>query len=195
MNNITSAEGKALSVLLIGLCSSDEDHEILNALCNKVIKITEDTVEFEDFEFNYQKVEDIVPDSNVPESFGEIASVVASLTWDGGGPEVGFELTDDGVSGADGWIFDEIEDEDEKERIKSAGKGDPMDAFTGGQNALFFDPTRKLTNGEPALAFVSHESCEWEEVRSVDSFNYKQIFLRMLSDQALSSNYIPEIYF
>jgi len=28
-------------------------------------------VEFEDFEFNYQKVEDIVPDSNVPESFGE----------------------------------------------------------------------------------------------------------------------------
>lgn len=195
MSNITSTEGETLKILLIGLCSNNEDHGILNELCNKVINITEDTIEFEDFDFNYQKNENIVPSSHLPESFGEIAAVVTSLTWDGGGPEVGFELTDDGSSGADGWLFDEIDDEDEKDRIKNAGQGDPMSAFTGGQNALFFDPIRKLANGEPALAFVSHESCDWEEVRSVDNFNYKQIFLRMLSDEVLSTDYIPEIYF
>jgi len=42
-----------LKSLLISLCSTDEDNEILNKLCSLVVKVEDGGVEFDDFEFNY----------------------------------------------------------------------------------------------------------------------------------------------
>ena len=60
---------------------------------------------------------------------------------------------------------------------------------------MFFDSSRTLSNGEMALGFMSHGDCEWAEVKSVDHLNYKQIFLRLISDNALDTNYVKEVYF
>ncbi len=177
-----------LKNLLISLCSTDEDNEILNKLCSFVVKVEDGSVEFEDFEFNYHKNEKIEPNPGLPESFREIAQVATSMLWDGGGPEIGFELTEDGNTTADDWLLGELDEE-------FAGASGAKAAFLAGQNGLFFDPSRKLANGEPALSFISHEECEWVEVVSMDAYNYKQIFLRMLSDKALETDFIPEIYF
>ncbi len=180
-------DSEKLKNLLIGLCSTDEDNEILNRLCDAVVKVEEGTVEFEECEFNYQKNEKIEPDSGLPGSFREIAQTATSLTWDAGGPEAGYELSDEGNTTADDWLLDELGDDE----AVSGAKG----LFLAGQNGLFLDPSRKLANGEPALSFISHEECEWVEVSSMDQYNYKQIFLRMLSDKILETEFIPEIYF
>ncbi len=185
---------ETLRALLSPLCSTDEDQKILDEICRKVVTVADSFVEFEELEFNFTKDDTITTAKDLPKSFGDIAQVATSITWDCGGPEAGFELHEDGSSAADGWIFGEI-NEQEKERIRAAAQGDPADAFVGGQNGLFFDPTRNLTNGEPALAFIDHGVVEWVEVRCVDHLDYRQIFLRLLSDAMTDTQYIPEISF
>jgi len=197
MEKILSSAEK-LEELFKPLCSSEEDLEILKALSKNVVEVRNTEIEFSDMSLIYRKNNSITPDISLPKSFSEITEIATTIIWDGGGPEVGFELSDDGTSCADGWLFDEIEegeeyDEELVEKINSLGG--PKDAFLGGQNALFFDPTRKLSNGEPAMAFISHEECDWVAVKSVDHLNYKQIFLRMIADAMISTNYIDELYF
>jgi hypothetical protein len=185
-----------LKAMLSGLCSSKEDYDILQNLCDDVVSFEDKRINFSDFEIEFNQNFDIVPSEDLPKSFAEILNVASTFVWDGGGPEVGFEINKNGFSTADGWLYDELEEDDNpglKERLDAAGG--PKDAFIGGQNALFFDPTRKLSNGEPALAFMSHEDAEWVEVKSVDHLNYKQIFLRMISDAVLDTQFIGEIYF
>ena len=188
-----------LTELLSPLCKTDEDREILAALEAELeeLDIGGDIAFFEngmDFEFNLPEG-DVPKHSDVPASFHAISKVFGAIWWDGGGPEVGWALQEDGSPDADGSLFEEIEDEypEEFEEIKEAGKVIP--SFMGGQNALFFDPTRQLANGEPAMAFVSHEGGGWEPVESVNQLDYGQILLRMISDAMIDSNHIPEIYF
>jgi hypothetical protein len=186
------SNSEKLRNMLISLCSTDEDNKILDKLCEAVVKIEDGTVQFEDSEFEYRNNEQIVPAADLPESFKEIAKIATTILWDGGGPEVGFELFENGESGAEDWVSDELDD-DEKKRIEASG---PLKcSFCAGQHGLYFDPTRKLANGEPALSFISHESCKWVEVSSMDQYNYKQIFLRLLSDEMVETDFIREIYF
>ena len=198
MEKILSSAEK-LEELFKPLCSSEEDLEILKALSKNVVEVRNTEIEFSDMDLIYRKNNSIVPDANLPKSFREIAEVATTIIWDGGGPEVGFELCDDGTSCADGWLYGEIEEDPEEEDLELIEKinalGGPKDAFLGGQNALFFDPTRKLANGEPAMAFISHEECEWTPVKSMDKLNYKQILLRMIADAMIDTNYIDELYF
>lgn len=180
--------------LLGSLCSTDEDRKILDALCEAVTEGSDDSFSFEDGEFSYVRGGEVPYNPAVPKSFSEIASAVKDLGWDGGGPEVGFGLTADGLPMADDEGFSFLKDDDTEnyERLKAAGGADA--AFSYGQNWTFFDPTRTLSNGEPALGFVSHESVEWEEVKSADELDYKQIFLRMISDAMVGTDYVPELY-
>jgi predicted DNA-binding WGR domain protein len=186
-NTDETASGK-LRTMLKPLCSTDEDNEILENLCNNVVDFSDDKISFEETELNYEKNISIVPDKSLPKSFREIAAIATSLTWDGGGPEVGYMLCNDGTTAGDDWLLEEIEIEEKEIELITP-------AFIAGQNGLFFDNNRKLENGEPAFGFVSHEDCEYVEVTSVDDLNYKQIFLRMLSDAMIETDYIDEIYF
>lgn len=182
--------------LLKGLCKTKEDNEILDQLCAAVVDVSDETITFEDdMECNYAPGGEVVYHDNVPRSFSEIAASVGALDWDGGGPEVGYALRDDGDSVADPWLFVELEHDspDECARVKQAGP--VIASFVAGQNGLFFDPTTKLKNGEPGLAFVSHEGGGWVSVKSTRNLDYGQILLRMLADAMVGTDHIPEIYF
>jgi len=190
---------ESLTALLSGLCKTDEDREILAAL-EAVVEDFQPEGEIATFEngmeFEFNSPEGDVPrHPDVPASFHAISKVFGAVWWDGGGPEVGWALDDDGEPEADGWLFDEMraEEPDEFAKIEAAGK--VTASFMGGQNGLFFDPTRKLANGEPAMAFISHEGGGWEPVESVNDLDYGQILLRMISDAMIETDYIPEIYF
>jgi predicted DNA-binding WGR domain protein len=186
--------GDRLRALLGGLCDTPQDQMILDALCEAVGEASDTSFDFEESEFEYVKGTGAVYCEGVPKSFSEIAASVKELYWDGGGPEVGFGLTEEGQPAADDSGFDYLEDDspEDYERINEAGGANP--AFAYGQNWTFFDPTRTLANGEPALAFVSHEGGGWEEVKSADKLNYKQIFLRMISDAMIETDYLSELY-
>ncbi len=179
-------DAKKLETFLSPLCSSDEDQKILHALCEKVEIFDDDSIEFDNGEqIEWEKDESIVPADCLPASYVEIAQVATTLLWDGGGPDAGFDISDGGDPCHADWLFEDIEE----------GTGDLDGAFTGGQNGIFFDASRKLDNGEPALAFIGHGDDEIERVESVNHLNYKQIFLRLMSDAILGSEYIPEIYY
>lgn len=185
---------EALQALLAGLCETDEDRAILANLCSKVQELNELEFTFEEAEFTFEPGDEPTYADGVPKSFSDIALSVSELWWDGGGPEVGFGVAADGTSVADGEGFDFLEEDDEENHARISEAGGADTAFVFGQNWTFFDPTRKLKNGEPALAFVSHEEVEWAEVRSADEFNYKQIFLRLISDFMVGTDYIEEVY-
>jgi predicted DNA-binding WGR domain protein len=184
----------ALQKMLMPLCVSKEDEVILGKLCNKVTAVGADMVKFGSSEFRFTPGAVVTKRSDIPESFAEIGRMALSLTWDGGGPEVGYAISKTGKPRADGEGFSFLEDEggEDCERINDAGGANP--AFNYGQNWTFFDPTRTLKNGEPALAFISHEEVVWVEVNSADDLDYKQIFLRMISDAMIDSTYLPEMY-
>ena len=185
-----------LQTLLQPLCSSDDDRRILNELCTAVVEMTDDTIIFnDDMECEYQAGGTVAADADLPQSFGKIGNVVQYLYWDGGGPEVGFALDDDGMSSADGWMFDELRHDSPEECARVEAAGSVEASFLAGQNALFFDPTTRLKNGEPGMAFVSHEGGGWDSVKSVASLDYGQILLRMMADAMIDSHHIPEIYF
>jgi len=185
---------KDLKELLKGLCETKEDLEILDNLYQKVQDFSEDMIEFEDdIEVEYEKDEEIVASEKLPKSFAEITNTVTAIFWDAGGPEAGFSINQSGFSDGDDWLLAE-EGEAGKEFKKIANKR-PIDAFMAGQNGLFFDYSRELSNGEPALAFVSHEGGGIIAVNSVNNLNYKQILLRLISDNTIDTSYITEVYF
>ena len=185
--------------LLSGLCKTDEDNAILKNICSFVTDVSDDTICIEhdgyDWEVEYEPASEVVYNDFTPKSFSAIAGVVSALTWDGGGPEVGYAVNDKGASLADEWLFDEwaYDDEEEAERIRAAG--DITASFCAGQNGLFFDPTTKLSNGEMAMAFLSHEGGGWEPCDSVKHLDYGQILLRLLSDSMVSTSHVKEPYF
>ena len=184
---------QALHNLLAILCGTNEDQKILDHLCESVKKADDEKFFFEDREFNYVLVNEVIYNPAVPKSFSEIAQVSHQLCWDAGGPEAGYVIDAEGNSVADsGFSFLVDDDPENYKRLKRAGGVKP--AFCFGQNWTFFDPTRQLKNGENALAFISHEGEGWIEVKSADEFDYQQIFLRMISDAMCGTNYLPEIY-
>ena len=180
---------KKLNKLLISLCSTDEDKKILLELCKKVIKVTENSFEFEDNEFIYEKSTNrkIRNEKYFPKSFLEILNYFDSLTWYDG--DAGLKFDEDGFTIAYDFLLEGLEEEEQEEY------GGSICCFAAGQNAVFLDESRKLKNGEDALGFISHGSCEWEEVRSADNLNYKQILLRLISDAAMDTEYLEEIYY
>jgi predicted DNA-binding WGR domain protein len=177
-------------VLIGGLCKTDADNKILDELCAALVDMDDSVITFkEELSCNYIKGGEVIYNDTIPKSFSEISGCVKELVWDGGGPEVGFTISSDGSSPADEWLLDEIEDDSLEEA------GEVIASFQAGQNGLFFDPSSKLSNGEPGMAFISHEEVVWEPVLSVQNCDYGQILLRMLSDAMLGTDYIPEIYF
>lgn len=142
-------------------------------------------------EVEYSPAQAVVYRDDVPKSFSDIAATVSKLCWDGGGPEFGFEITDDEETVADAWLFDELDDDQRKE-IESTTSVEA--SFLAGQNGLFFDPQNKLSNGEPGLAFICHEEVEWVPCSSVTNFDYGQILLRLLADAVLETDYVEEVY-
>lgn len=190
---------ETLNELLGALCKTDEDREILAELESNLedLEIGGDLATFEsgmDFEFNLPDG-DVPRHPDVPASFHAISKVFGAVWWDGGGPEVGWALEEDGSSSADPWLFDELKGEYPDEFAKIEAAGPVRASFMAGQNGLFFDPTRTLSNGEPAMAFISHEGGGWEPVESVNHLDYGQILLRMLADAMIETEHIPEIYF
>jgi len=186
-----------LKSLLSPLCSTDADRQILAALCEAVVEVTSSTIVFQDNELEYEPGSAVAAGSGVPSSFLEIAKVTRSMSWDGGGPSVGYGIADDGTPAGDidGFYHLKDNDPDTFQRIaKATPDGDPTPAFVYGQNWTYFDPTRKLKNGEPALAFISHESVEWEPVTSADELDYKQIFLRLIAKHMIDADELPELY-
>jgi hypothetical protein len=188
-----------LRYLLAGLCVNADDNDILEKLCAAAIAFDDDMLLFKedeyDWEVQFEPKRTVVAHANTPKSFSEIAATVGAITWDGGGPEVGYAIDDQGMSTADAWLFEELRHDspEECERVEAAGK--PRASFLAGQNGLFFDPLKKQSNGEPGLAFISHEGGGWVSVDSVRDLDYGQILLRMLSDAMTGSNLIPELYF
>lgn len=184
----------ALHKLLADLCHTDEDLQILDALCEAVEDVTEDELLFAEGEAEYEPGREPVYRSDVPRSFSDICRSLSALWWDGGGPMAGYGLLEDGRPEADeeGLHFLAEDDPETWSRLEAAGGATA--AFGFGQNWSFFDPTRNLANGESALAFVSHETVEWQEVRSVDPLDYGQILLRLLSDAMLDTQHVPEMY-
>ena len=194
----TDAVGPAarFRALLGSLCRDGEDEKILDALCAAVVEMDDDTIVFEDeWECEYELGQGAPEYDGVPASFRAIASSVKALAWDGGGPEVGYSIGDDGSPDADNWLFGELKHDRPEECAKIEAAGPVVASFLAGQNGLFFDPTSKLSNGEPGLAFVSHEGGGWVTVESVAKLDYGQILLRMVSDAMIETDYIPEIYF
>jgi len=184
-----------LRALLEPLCPNDDDLVILNGLCAAVIEMTDKTIVFiDDMECEYVAGGAVLSHADLPQSFSKIRGTVKYLCWDGGGP-VGFGLDDEGASDADDWMFAELRHDRPEECARVEAAGNVVASFLAGQNALYFDPTAKLANGEPGLAFVSHEGGGWNSVKSVASLDYGQILLRMLADAMIDSNHIPEIYF
>ncbi len=192
--------GAQLRGLLGSLCQTDADEEVMQALCSALRDFDDETLTFEDddgdeWEVSYVRGGDVIPHDSTPASFSKIATCVAEMYWDGGGPEVGFALDDDGSSAADGWLFDEIKSEYPEVCEKLEAAGGPIASFLAGQNALFFDPIETLSNGEPGMAFISHEGGGWVVVESMRDLDYGQILLRMLADAVTGSDHIPEIHF
>ena len=195
----SAGEGGAaaqLRALLSGLCKSTDDEEVMARLCAAIKTVGDSTLVFDndgdEWEATYAPGGTVALHEGTPASFSQIAGTVGELLWDGGGPDVGFTISETGEPMADGWLFDEIEGED-AEQVNEAGGA--VACFEGGQNGLFFDPTKTLDNGEAALAFIDHECGEWVSVESVMALDYGQILLRMLSDAMTGSDNIPELSF
>jgi len=189
-----SEAAHALSELLGGLCKTDDDRAILAALCEAVEEVGDEELVFEEGEAELEPAREPTYRDDVPRSFSDIARSVGALWWDGGGPMVGYGLLDDGLPEADDEGFAHLAQEDAETAARIRAAGGAVAAFGFGQNWSFFDPTRTLANGEKALAFVSHESVDWEEVTSVDALDYGQILLRLLSDAMLDTDHVPEMY-
>jgi len=51
-----------------------------------------------------------------------------------------------------------------------------------------FDPLRKNSRGEPALACVSHEDCEWAPIKSADRLSAGGFLLRQMADYFLDDD-------
>jgi hypothetical protein len=177
-----------LNELLKGLCSTEEDYKILDNLCKETEEFTESTIVIKNSEFIY-KTDKITLNKKLPQSFIDIADIVSQFSWESSVPYSGFRILEDGYPNDNDWLFDDM-DEEEIDKISYLSG-----AFDSGQNGIFFDLNRKLLNGEYALGFMGHDSCEWSEVKSVDHLNYKQILLRLISDEALDTNYVEEIYY
>ncbi len=180
------------------LCSSDDDTRLLNAMATAVQKVVGKKSKVFHFanevEFDWEPpTTETIPDG-IPASFGDIARHLGSVTWDAGGPEMGYGgIHEDGyIIGSDGGL-DAVSEADEElaERLTEAGA---CDSFCCGQNFLLFDPTRKNAAGEDALSFVSHGDCEWTEVKSADSLDYKGVLLRLMAQASIEANELPEIY-
>jgi len=200
MSESNAQASEAVRKLLSGLCKTDEDEQILEKLCAAAVSVDDTTMCFKDaedeeWEAQYTPGGTVVQADGYPQSFCEISRHFQQLYWDGGGPDVGYVIDDDGNVASDPWLFHELRHDSPQEcaRIEAAGK--VRAAFEGGQNGLFFDPTRRLANGEPALAFVSHEGGGWTPVSSTDHLDYGQILLRLLADCMTGTNYIPEVNF
>jgi hypothetical protein len=191
---VSDTPSQALRSLLQPLCQTPEDLRVLEQLCEAVKEFGDGTVSFDGGDFTFTAGGEVPFVEGVPRSFSEISRVAKSISWDAGGPEAGYAISDKGRPIADDQGLEFLEDEGDEAYDRIMEAGGAMAAFSYGQNWTFFDPTRKLANGEPALAFVSHEGDGWVEVESVDDLNYKQILLRMISDAMLGTEHIPEIY-
>jgi hypothetical protein len=157
---------KKLNQLLKDLCSTEEDFKILENLCNEVDEITDSTITIRHSDFSY-KTDKITVSDTLPQSFRDIAEVVSEFVWESSVPYSGFRILEDGLPNDNNWLFDGIEEDELKNIDYLAG------AFDSGQNGMFFDLNRKLSNGEYALGFLGHDGSEFEAVESVDHLNYK----------------------
>ncbi|MEQ1571939.1 MAG: hypothetical protein ABMA64_40300 [Myxococcota bacterium] len=124
--------------------------------------------------------------SSVPPSYAALAARIGRTTCGyGGGGSLGFPgLTEEGeLQPSEGAEALEEGDPDELvEQLADRGLslGDLRDAFYCGQNWLLFDPLRVDAAGEPMLAFVSHEGCEWEALHGAEGLSYRGVLLRLL---------------
>ncbi len=183
-----------LNALLGGLCRTDADRAILAALCDAIEEVGDDELVFAEGDAEIEPAREPTYREDVPRSFSEISRHIGAVWWDGGGPMVGYGLLEDGTPEADDSGFGHLEDSEPETASRIAAAGGAVAAFGFGQNWSFFDPTRTLANGEKALAFISHESVDWEPVTSVDALDYGQILLRLLSDAMLDTDHVPEMY-
>ena len=193
---------KKLNTILKSLCSSDDDYKILEKLISLVVKLEEkedginDKYTFEEGRsFFHHKDEKIIPSKDLPESFREIAKAGTTFAWTkySSVEGTGYMLDDEGsIEGSNS--VEEFLEEDEEilEKIEEAGGEKEAFSCGTGSEMMLFNPFRKLSNGEPALVYLEHSDCEWVEVNSVNHLNYKQIFLRIISDTMIDTEYIPE---
>lgn len=202
-NSGLNADQEKFKKLFEPLCSSDEDNSVLVKLAENLISFNDEIITFRDPadkdyepELECQPGKSVVYDKGTPRSFSEIMEVTMNCCWDAGGPHAGVEINDAGRSEACDMdlLCEEASDDPDNELLQQIDECGALAAFSAGQNEILFDPVGKLENGEAGLIFVSHGG-GWEQVESVTHLNYKQVFLRLLSDNMVGTNYIPEIYF
>ncbi|WP_265523446.1 hypothetical protein [Oerskovia flava] len=142
------------------------------------------------------------PAPGVPASYVDVARTHNGISWEsyGGGPLGHPGLGADGLPDSVGvWEHDALEEGDNEEflaRLGAAGlsPADLQEAFGSGQNWILFDPLRATTGGEHAVAFVSHESCEWEPMASTEGVGYGTVLLWQLSDYFLDTELIHDTH-
>ncbi|WP_444995843.1 WGR domain-containing protein [Aliikangiella sp. IMCC44359] len=195
--------GQKFQRIFTPLCSTDEDRAILQKLASHVIKLEDNLITFNnpsdkdyEAELEFQPGSKIVYNDYTPKSFSEIMQVTRRACWDAGGPYAGVEINENGASEATEMDFlsEEASEDPDNELLQQLSEASPSSAFWAGQNEILFDPIGKLDNGEEGLIFVSHGG-GWEQIESVNHLNYKQIFLRLLSDSMVGTDYVAEVYF
>lgn len=188
------------------LCSNDEDRELLEALASRVEAFSNDGGAVT-FAIGGEKVVcdprfEGVPHESTPKSYAALASHHNGIYWDsiGGGRLGYFGLNTNGHKAFFGFFDGSyLEDGDNEEflgALDAAGLSvdDIDEAYGCGQNWIVFDPLRQNAHGEPALAFISHGSCDWEPILSADSLTAAGVTLRLLAYYFADINRLPEIY-
>jgi predicted DNA-binding WGR domain protein len=138
---------------------------------------------------------------HVPASYRAIAERFNGITWASmGGGRIGYSgLTPEGEPTHDwGWDSSYLKEASNPglEKSLSAKKlslDDLTPAFGCAQNWLLFDPTRKNKHGEPALGFVSHESCEWAPVKSADKKSSAGVLLALMGQYFAGAPGLDEV--
>lgn len=189
------------------LCSSENDKKRLEAMARKVTSFERHDDGAVTFSIGNETIDCAPPFTGemheaTPQSYGELARHHNGITWEsiGGGPMGFLGLTEQGEPwGLYGFDLDDIEEGDWEEFIKALkarGKSldDLQESYDCGQNWLFFDPLRQNALQEPALAFVSHESLEWEPVQSADTLSAAGITLALMAYYFLDDDLLDEIY-
>lgn len=136
----------------------------------------------------------------VPKSFAAIASRFNGIRWESaGGGSIGFGgFGARGTLNDWGWDSSYLREGSNKKLFTALAKAktgveELSPAFGCAQNWLLFDPTRKSSAGELALAFVSHESCEWEPVKSADKLGYGGVLLRLMARYFADADVLDEV--
>ncbi|MBA2663868.1 MAG: hypothetical protein H0U74_16385 [Bradymonadaceae bacterium] len=175
------------------LCASDEDRELLAALAERIEKFTNDhgavsfTIGAEEVSCNAPFKG--LPHAETPASYAALASHHNGITWEsaGGGALGFFGLDEKGRPDDFGFFESHFIEEGGNEDFIEALEGEDLsaedleEAYGCGQNWIIFDPLRESALGEPALAFVSHEDCEWQPMLSADELSAAGVTLRLLA--------------